>query len=48
MAEQIRSSMVREIRVSADEKSRPARGEHNNPVPLEAFDRERMGIAAKE
>jgi hypothetical protein len=22
--------------------------EHNNPVPVEEFDRERMGIAAKE
>lgn len=35
------SSYVHEMR-------RPPRPEHNNPVSEETFDRERMGIAAKE
>ena len=26
----------------------PAKLDHNNPVPIEEFDREHMGIAAKE
>ena len=30
------------------EKRQGRSPEHNNPVPLETFDRERMGIAAKE
>lgn len=29
-------------------QGKTARPDHNNPVTIEAFDRERMGIAAKE
>lgn len=29
-------------------QSRPSKTDHSNPVPLEDFDRERLGVAAKE
>ena len=32
----------------ADVQGRPGTKDHNHPVTLEAFDREGMGIAAKE
>lgn len=30
------------------ERRQGRRPEHNNPVPVETFDQERMGVAAKE
>ena len=35
-------------RVAANGISKPPRPEHNNPATLEEFDREHMGVAAKE
>ena len=33
---------------TANGTSKPRRPEHNNPATVEEFDRERMGVAAKE
>jgi hypothetical protein len=35
-------------RAAANANARPSRPEHNNPATLEEFDREHMGVAAKE
>ena len=36
------------LRTSSSAYGQPRKPEHNNPVPVEEFDREQMGIAAKE
>ena len=37
-----------EAMVPARVPARPARQDHNHPIAIETFDREHMGIAAKE
>lgn len=37
-----------DIRAGNKARKRAQKQEHNNPVPVEEFDREHMGIAAKE
>ena len=48
MARKSRSSIGVRHKVHAPEEVRPKKRDHNNPVSVEEFDRERMGIAAKE
>jgi hypothetical protein len=36
------------LRASKSTSERAQKQNHNNPVPVEEFDREQMGIAAKE
>jgi hypothetical protein len=43
-----RAAPVVELLMGLRQPAPPARPEHNNPVPVEEFDRERLGIAAKE
>lgn len=43
-----RAAPVVELLMGLRQPAPPAKPEHNNPVPVEEFDRERMGIAAKE
>lgn len=46
MARKDRRSAARRARSSEHEQAQIE--EHDNPVPVEEFDQERMGIAAKE
>jgi hypothetical protein len=43
-----RAAPVVQLMIGLKQQVRAAKQEHNNPVPVEEFDRERMGIAAKE
>ena len=43
-----RDRIAKAAAVPAKEQPLPLRQAHNNPASVEAFDREHMGIAAKE
>lgn len=45
---ELSKSLVRHGRVEPSVRPQSDTRRHNFPVPLEAFDREQMGIAAKE
>lgn len=43
-----RAAPVVQMMMGLRPQTRPGKLEHNNPATVEAFDREHMGIAAKE
>jgi hypothetical protein len=44
----LRAAPVVQLLIGLKQQARPAKQEHSDPVLVEEFDRERMGIAAKE
>jgi hypothetical protein len=43
-----RAAPVVQLLMGLRQQTRPMKQDHNNPPTIEEFDRERMGIAAKE
>jgi hypothetical protein len=48
MTKHARIAKAAQTRTPAKEQPLPPRQTHNNPASVDAFDREHMGIAAKE
>ena len=43
-----RAAPVVELLIGLRQQARPSKQEHNTPVTVDAFEREHMGLAAKE